>query len=219
MHSSSRHLDSAQPVGTRERVLTIATDLFAQHGYRGATVRAICSAAGVNVASVNYHFRSKQDLYQAVFEAAFDERARPVIGQVDLVHDAGSWQQTLREWVLFMLRLMLRDTPQETRIRRLFAYERTSPSGACGLLFERFFQPVTASLERLLRMALPADAGEDEVRAWLISTLGQCTVFLHRDPPWDDLLLCAGVDRETWIERIADQIVNGITARLQYRHA
>lgn len=210
---------SAQPPDppTRDRILAVATDLFAKQGYRGATVRAICTAAGVNVASVNYHFRSKQELYEAVFSAAFNDLARPIIARVGQVHDTDSWHRTLRDWVLFMLRLFLLDTPKETHVRRLISYERASPSSACGLLFERLFLPVTASLERLLRMALPPDTPPEAVRAWQIATMSQCTVFLHRDPPWDDFLLPASLSREAWLERMADHVVESVTARLQFR--
>lgn len=202
---------------TRERILAVATDLFAEHGYRGATVRAICAKVGVNVASVNYYFRSKNELYEEVFSVAFEDLAKPMIERSNDVRDAASWEGMLRDWVLFMLRINLLDTPKEARVRRLLAHERATPSGVCGLLFERFFQPVTASLERLLRMGLAPEATDAEVRLWLVATLSQCTVFQHRDPPWDSFLIPPGIDRATWIARLADHIVGNILRNLRFR--
>src|SRR5688500_18362081 len=47
----------------RQRLLKAAEELFALRGYDGATVRDICDRAGMNVASVSYHFGDKERLY------------------------------------------------------------------------------------------------------------------------------------------------------------
>ena len=53
---------------TRERILDSAATLFARQGFHAATLRSITDAAGVNVAAVNYHFGSKEALFDAVSE-------------------------------------------------------------------------------------------------------------------------------------------------------
>ena len=45
-----------------------AGDVFGRKGYKAATIREICRAAGVNVASINYHFGGKKELYRTVVE-------------------------------------------------------------------------------------------------------------------------------------------------------
>ncbi len=55
---------------TRERILKIACEVFAKRGFRKTTVRDICQQAGVNVASVNYYFSSKEKLYEEVCKYA-----------------------------------------------------------------------------------------------------------------------------------------------------
>ncbi len=54
-------------VDTRERILDAAERLFTANGFDGASMRQITGAAGVNLASVNYHFGSKEALVQEVF--------------------------------------------------------------------------------------------------------------------------------------------------------
>ena len=56
--------------GTRERLLEVATRLFAESGFKRVTVRAICHEAKANVAAVNYHFRDKLGLYTEVLGQA-----------------------------------------------------------------------------------------------------------------------------------------------------
>ncbi|WP_068084709.1 TetR/AcrR family transcriptional regulator [Polycladidibacter stylochi] len=52
--------------GTRERLLESAEKLLSQFGLSGTSVRMITEKAGANVAAVNYHFGSKEDLVRAV---------------------------------------------------------------------------------------------------------------------------------------------------------
>ncbi len=51
-------------ISTRERILSAAESLFAQHGCNGVTLRQITGSAKVNVASINYHFYDLEGLYQ-----------------------------------------------------------------------------------------------------------------------------------------------------------
>jgi AcrR family transcriptional regulator len=57
-------------LSTRERLLQSATRLFADNGYRGASVRDICNLAGANPGAVSYHFGGKRQLYRAVLRRA-----------------------------------------------------------------------------------------------------------------------------------------------------
>ena len=51
----------------RDRILDVAQMLFADHGYTGASTRAIALAAGVNLAQLHYYFGSKRDLFRAAY--------------------------------------------------------------------------------------------------------------------------------------------------------
>lgn len=61
---------------TATRILDAAEGLFAEHGFEGASMRMITTAATVNLASVNYHFGSKEGLFQAVFHRRLTELNR-----------------------------------------------------------------------------------------------------------------------------------------------
>ncbi|MBT2225638.1 TetR/AcrR family transcriptional regulator [Nonomuraea sp. NEAU-A123] len=57
-------------------ILKVATQLFAALGYDGTSTRQIADAAGLNIATVNYHVGGKRELYLAVMERAHQaERA------------------------------------------------------------------------------------------------------------------------------------------------
>jgi len=57
-------------LSTRERLVHAATRLFADSGYRGASVRDICNQAGANPGAVSYHFGGKRQLYRFVLRQA-----------------------------------------------------------------------------------------------------------------------------------------------------
>ena len=56
------------PERTRARILAAATEVFAEHGFAGARVEAITSAAGVNMRMIYHYFGDKAGLYVAVLE-------------------------------------------------------------------------------------------------------------------------------------------------------
>lgn len=62
----------------RQRILTAARELFAQHGYEGTSVRDITSRAKANLAAITYHFGSKELLFHAVLRSV----AEPLVEAV-----------------------------------------------------------------------------------------------------------------------------------------
>ena len=64
---------SSASMPTKERILGAAEELFARHGFEGASLRQLTAAAGVNLAAVNYHFGSKDRLIEEVFRRRLDQ--------------------------------------------------------------------------------------------------------------------------------------------------
>jgi len=58
------------PAETRREILQAAEESFAAAGFAGATTRQVANRAGVNVATLHYHFGNKEGLYRAVLEEA-----------------------------------------------------------------------------------------------------------------------------------------------------
>lgn len=58
---------------TKDRILGAAEELFAQFGFTGTSLRQVTSRADVNIAAVNYHFGSKENLVNEVFRRRMDE--------------------------------------------------------------------------------------------------------------------------------------------------
>ena len=58
---------------TKDRILGAADELFAQYVFGGTSLRQVTSRADVNIAAVNYHFGSKENLINEVFRRRMDE--------------------------------------------------------------------------------------------------------------------------------------------------
>ena len=57
---------------TKDRILGAAEELFAQFGFSGTSLRQVTSRADVNIAAVNSHFGSKENLVNEVFRRRMD---------------------------------------------------------------------------------------------------------------------------------------------------
>ncbi|ALN58260.1 MULTISPECIES: TetR/AcrR family transcriptional regulator [Lysobacter] len=66
-------MSSTAHFSTKDRILGAAEELFAQFGFTGTSLRQVTSRADVNIAAVNYHFGSKENLVNEVFRRRMDE--------------------------------------------------------------------------------------------------------------------------------------------------
>ena len=64
--------DAPTVSATQARILDTAEGLFMEHGFEATSLRQITAAAGVNLAAVNYHFGSKEELFQRVLTRRLD---------------------------------------------------------------------------------------------------------------------------------------------------
>ena len=67
-----RMVEKDAPLATKDRILDAAESLFMEHGFEATSLRSITAAAEVNLAAVNYHFGSKEELFQAVLTRRLD---------------------------------------------------------------------------------------------------------------------------------------------------
>lgn len=60
-------------LSTEEKIIAAARKLFTQKGFSATKTRDIAEEAGINLALLNYYFRSKQNLFQIIIEEKFDQ--------------------------------------------------------------------------------------------------------------------------------------------------
>lgn len=160
-----------------DRLLQVAVEIFAETGFRDATVRGICSKAHVNVASVSYYFRSKEALYEQAIQFASQEACR--LYPPDTSFDQNLPPELrLSAFVEGFLRKLLDDSHLGF-FNKLIAREIYEPTKALDNIIATAIGPQFARLEEIIRQILGEQADTLTVQRCMSSIMGQCLMFKH----------------------------------------
>jgi AcrR family transcriptional regulator len=201
-----------EPSGTERRLLEAAGEIFAEFGYRAATVRQICDKAGANVAAVNYHFRDKEGLYLAVLRSVPDAQAEKYPRQSGLSRDTTPEQQ-LRGYVQTLLQRVF-DAGRPGWHAKLLARELAEPTRALDTLLEDVARPLHQELRGIVRRLLGSGATDETVRLGALSVMGQCVYYQYARTVLKHLYPEQGYAAED-IARLVDHIAEFSLAGLQ----
>jgi AcrR family transcriptional regulator len=107
--------------GVRDRLLDTAEELFCERGFKGTSIRDIASSAGCNIASVNYYFGGKENLYVEMFRrhmtSLLDEQIENV--QKAMTSDHPTLEQLLRTLVVSTLRPLNGDSGKRSLLKMM----------------------------------------------------------------------------------------------------
>lgn len=165
---------------TKGAILDAAERLFAAHGFRATSLRAITSEADANLGAVNYHFSSKDELILAVLRRRLQPMNAARIALLD-EYEAETPGGVLRiEKVLEALfrppvELVARRTRSGRYFVQLMAQALAEPSALLEPLIEEEFAEKNRRFHAAMRRALPG-LSSDEVHWRLHFAQG---VFLH----------------------------------------
>jgi TetR/AcrR family transcriptional regulator, regulator of cefoperazone and chloramphenicol sensitivity len=190
---------------TRQRLLEAAGEVFAERGYRAATVRDICQRARANIAAVNYHFGDKEHLYTSVLQYAFSCGLQKYPPLLDLDSYSPA-EQRLRAFVRsFMLRCLGEGSP--AWLGKLMEREMAEPTQALDILIHEAFRPLFELLMSIVRELLGPQAEPAQVQLCADSIIAQCLYYQHARPVLVRVapeLRFDSADIERWSNHIAD---------------
>jgi AcrR family transcriptional regulator len=160
---------------TRERLLQVAAEEFAAKGYQEATVAEICRRAEANIAAVNYHFGSKEALYQETWRQAHRAllEAVPPDGGVPATAPAAA---RLRGRLRAMLQRGLHPDDREFRI---MDREMVQPTGLLAQVVQDSIEPLRRATEAIVLELLGGTADEETVRLCDASVIGPCMLVMR----------------------------------------
>lgn len=156
---------------TKTRILLAAGPIFARKGFKATTVREICDAAKVNVASVNYYFGDKQALYIDTVVHARQMRAEQV--------PAPEWskdtlaEEKLASYIELVLNrtVALKSAPWQVV---LLTREILQPTEACRKLVREHFRPFLNVLMEIISEIVDEDLSREKKLQLAFSIIGQC---------------------------------------------
>ncbi|MGY0559532.1 MULTISPECIES: TetR/AcrR family transcriptional regulator [unclassified Luteimonas] len=170
---------SSTRFSTKERILGAAEELFAQQGFSGTSLRQVTSRAEVNIAAVNYHFGSKENLVNEVFRRRMDEMSAQRLDMLRKAQeDAASLETILAAFVEPALALAANRNGGGAFIRVIArAYAETN-DGLRAFLSERYGH-VQRDFARALAACLP-ELSKEELY-WRLDFLGGALTYAMAD--------------------------------------
>ncbi len=203
--------------GTKTRLIEVAGEVFAWHGFRATTIREICKRANASVSAVNYHFRDKEGLYAAVFEYSHrwaEEKYPHDLG----LEERATPEERLRAFIRsFLLGGLGEGFPAWHG--KLIAQEMADPSGVFSQVAETAIRPMHEYLEGIVRELLQKEnpsqeVNDNSVQLCRMNIVGQCIFQVHTRQFM--LFPCPKILEPAQIAAIADQIsrfsIGGIRA-------
>ncbi len=187
---------------TRLRLLRAAVEVFARHGYHGASTREICECAGANSAAIHYHFRDKAGLYQELFRLPMEhvlEVSRP------MTDCTLPMQERLRHFYRGLLSVLSCDE-WLAKLMLLHAREEVEPSGVLGDCHTQAIRPHHDQLVTLLRQEFQLETLDDDLHALAFAMVGVALIYFMGRPEVEAFapaLLATPEAREALVTRSA----------------
>ncbi len=216
-----RH-EQAVPRGadTRERIIDAAERLFADQGVQNTSLRQITKEAGVNLAAINYHFQSKEQLVTAIMRRLLDPINERRFQILDALEGAAQGEPVELEALLraFLLPIFeIRDNhPRTLNIPKLYGRLHSEP----GELISKFFMPIVAPVvARFMPAFMRALPGLPQRElAWSIHFVMGATINSLAAPQTLAVLTRGESEMEGWpelLERLIAFCAGGLRAAAQ----
>jgi AcrR family transcriptional regulator len=179
---------------TRERILDAALDLFSELSFDGARTRDIAARAGVTQPLLNYHFRTKDELWRASVDGLFETLNRVMSARLDGlrgVDELTTARLMIREFVLF--------SATHPQLHRIITQECKTDGPRMDWLVDRHIRPnyeaTTALLASLVEQGHLPDIPAPHLY-YIITGAGptmfvlapECRRLAHIDPQDPDVI-------------------------------
>jgi AcrR family transcriptional regulator len=175
---SNRSSTARAPQGRpRRHLLETAGAVFAEVGFRNATVRQICERAGANVAAINYYFGDKEALYAEVLRYSQERAFEHYPPSLDVPPTAPPAKR-LRAYVRSFLLRMFDDGPIAWH-GKLMAKEMIDPTSALEALVDEKLRPLADELREIIGQLLRCRPDDERVRLCGCSVVSQCLFYHH----------------------------------------
>lgn len=193
-------------IDTKKKILTAAAKEFASKGYNGATIRDICKRAGVNVASINYHFKNKGSLYKEMFEFLFCETGGENVFERQTNGEFSEWKDTIRRWIEMIIIDITQENPLSQCKWKIFDREMQDPSEIFPNIYEAFMRPSLDSLASHFMKVLPPKTREEDIYLRVFSIVSNCIFYFH-----DRALINMTFPDKKFITKNMKKIIDNIT--------
>ncbi len=221
-------VENASP--TKDKLLAAAEQLFARKGFGEVSIRELAASADVNIAAINYHFHSKENLFHEVCLRRFTAQRDKTLRALDALLQASSPHPEVADVVETLVRQYMEGTlAADGGPGFLMAVSRElhePGAGDHGGMFKNMIEPVFRSFARALGAAAP-DLEREQITWIIASVVGQIHHFIMRwvkkesmDPHSEaypimlEIFPVLGEPLPTYIEQVTTHITSFTTAAI-----
>jgi AcrR family transcriptional regulator len=166
---------------TRERLLDASERLFAEKGFRSASVRDITRESSCNIAAVNYHFGGKANLYREVFMRRLRSMRKHRLDAIEAaLSNAGSdatLEMLLQAFTTAFVAPIVEDSSGRYWLL-LLAQEMIDPQLPPATFEAEMINPVEGALVEALAQVCP-DLSRPDAQLCVHSLVGQLVHVVH----------------------------------------
>jgi TetR/AcrR family transcriptional regulator, regulator of cefoperazone and chloramphenicol sensitivity len=196
---------------TRDKLLEAAGHVFAERGYRAATIREICRIAGANVAAVNYTFGDKMGLYTEVLRQSV--RAAQTAAMSAALDSSLSPEDTIRGVIRARLMSLCKETRPDWHVR-LVMHEFSHPTAAMGRVVDEGMRPIYDRVRKAVGKLIGLPPDHETTRLSVNSIVGQILFYTFSWPVLSHLQPELKLTPRQ-LDRIADHIADFSLAYLK----
>lgn len=164
---------------TRHKLIEAAGHVFAERGYRAATIREICRRAGANVAAVNYTFGDKMGLYTEVLRHSV--RAAQSAAMSAALDSSLSPEDTIRGVIRARLMSLCQEARPDWHIR-LVLHEFSHPTPAMGRVVDEGMRPIYDRVRKAVGEIIGLPPDHETTRLSVNSIVGQILFYMFSRP-------------------------------------
>lgn len=207
------------PHDTKDRILDVAEEIFAEKGYSATSMRTITSRANVNLAAINYHFGSKAQLYQSVFRRRVEPMNRKRIQMLDALETKAGGkplelEAILRTFIEPALKSSLNPSQGGVKFIRLLGRTHAEPGPEVHDFLPLLYQEVKDRYRSALARTLP-ELSQEEL-SWrvhfVIGTIAFTLAGTDALEMIESCRYCDPADVEGIIQRLIPFLKGGLTA-------
>jgi AcrR family transcriptional regulator len=158
----------------KERIISAATEIFSEKGYKSATIRDICKKADVSVSLVNYHFKNKIALYEEIAVGAV-RRAFTANPMENFVSEDQTPQEKLKNTIRLMMHRLYGQNGlgADKYTVKLIARELTNPTEIMDIIYGNYLMHMIKFFRSIIGDLL-GDMEQNEAMRFVSSIAGQC---------------------------------------------
>lgn len=147
-------MNNKQDIPTKEKILQVSIDLFAEKGYKEVSVREIAKAVGIKASSLYKHYENKEDILESIFTMFREKMGQTAFPQKELKQYVNSVSPEKYFYDSFALFKKIMWTPLFVKIARIITIEQRRSQSVRKFFLEELIEKPNRTLQTVLELMI-----------------------------------------------------------------